>query len=156
MPLPELADLRRARSGENCPRCQKGALQQARGIEVGNIFKLGTKYSSAMQAPFTDSDGQSKPFVMGCYGIGITRTEQAAVEAAGMEAVLDDRGERAGVKFKDADLIGFPVRVTVGKGVSEGLVEVKSRDGYWQESLPIETIIPRIRTWLNGRLGLEA
>lgn len=197
--LPELADLRLARSGDSCPRCREGRLQQARGIEVGNIFKLGTKYSEAMQATFANAEGQSLPFVMGCYGIGVTRTAQAAVEAchdadgilwpvpiapyhlvivpvnttvaeqvevaerlyaearqAGIEVVLDDREERAGVKFKDADLIGFPVRVTVGKTVQDGLVEVKSRAGDWRETLPVGEAIARIRAWLDQRLEFKA
>ena len=164
--------MRLACAGDACPRCQEGLLSAAKGIEVGNTFKLGTKYSSAMQATFMDADGQEKPFVMGCYGIGVTRTAQAAVEAfhdadgirwplaiapyhlvivpvnlkdpatlewadrlyaearqLGIEAVLDDREERAGVKFKDADLIGFPFRVTLGKTLTEGLVELKHRTG---------------------------
>lgn len=162
-------DIRLAQKGELCPICG-GELDVERGIEVGNIFKLGTKYSKAMNAVFTDVDGKEKPYIMGCYGIGISRTAAAAVEsyhdengicwpitiapyhvvvvpvnvtdelqmktaqeiyekllANGIEAVLDDRDERAGVKFKDADLIGFPYRITVGKTISEGLVEFKTR-----------------------------
>ena len=172
LPLGEIVDVRLARPGDVCPRCAEGQLSSARGIEVGNTFKLGTKYSAAMGATFTDADGLDKPFVMGCYGIGVTRTAQAAVEAfhdadgirwpvaiapyhlvivpvnlkdpatlewaerlyreaakLGIEAVLDDREERAGVKFKDADLIGFPYRVTLGKTLAEGVVELKHRSG---------------------------
>ena len=165
----EFFDIRLAEKGEICVKC--GApLQVTRGIEVGNIFKLGTKYSKPMKAVFTDVDGKEKPYVMGCYGIGVSRTAAAAVEsyhdengiiwpvaiapyhvvivpvnikdelqmkvateiyeqllAKGVEAVLDDRDERPGVKFKDADLIGFPYRITVGKTIQEGNVEFKTR-----------------------------
>lgn len=168
--LPDLFDIRLAQVGEGCPECD-GHLMITKGIEVGNIFKLGTKYSKAMNATFTAEDGKEKPFIMGCYGIGISRTAAAAVERyhdehgikwpiqiapyhvvvvpvsdqdeqqmkvafdiyeklqkAGVEVVLDDRAERAGVKFKDADLIGFPYRITAGKTLSEGLVEFKIRE----------------------------
>jgi len=164
------ADIRLVERGEFCPQCGRPLLV-TRGIEVGNIFKLGTKYSKPMNAVFADVDGKTKPYVMGCYGIGISRTAAAAVEAhydeygikwpiaiapyhviivpvnivdevqmkvaielyeklqqAGVEVVLDDRDERPGVKFKDADLIGFPYRITVGKTISEGLVEFKCRE----------------------------
>ena len=169
--LPELVtDIRLVEAGDMCPVCGK-PLKVTRGIEVGNIFQLGTKYSKPMNAVFLDQNGKTQPYVMGCYGIGVTRTAAAAVEAHhddhgiiwplaiapyhavvipvstkdeqqmktandiyqtllkhGVEAVLDDRDERAGVKFKDADLIGFPYRITVGKGIAEGLVEFKSRE----------------------------
>lgn len=164
------ADIRLVERGELCPDCAR-PLAVTKGIEVGNIFKLGTKYSKPMNAIYTDVNGKTHPFVMGCYGIGISRTAAAAVEAhhdehgikwplaiapyhvvivpvniqdelqmqvasslyqilktAGVEVVLDDRDERAGVKFKDADLIGFPFRITVGKTISEGLVECKIRE----------------------------
>lgn len=163
-------DIRLVERGELCPECGK-PLFVTKGIEVGNIFKLGTKYSKPMNAVYTDVNGKTHPYVMGCYGIGISRTAAAAVEAhhdehgikwplaiapyhaiivpvniqdelqmkvanalyetlqnAGVEVVLDDRDERAGVKFKDADLIGFPYRITVGKTISEGLVECKIRE----------------------------
>lgn len=163
------ADIRLVEQGEFCPECGK-PLFVTKGIEVGNIFKLGTKYSKPMNAVYTDINGRTHPYVMGCYGIGISRTAAAAIEAhhdehgikwplsiapyhvvivpvniqdelqmkvanalyetlqnAGVEVVLDDRDERAGVKFKDADLIGFPFRITVGKTISEGLVECKIR-----------------------------
>lgn len=162
-------DIRLAEKGELCPVCSQ-PLNVTRGIEVGNIFKLGTKYSKPMNAVFADVDGKEKPYVMGCYGIGISRTAAAAVESyhdengimwpatiapyhvivvpvnikdelqmkvanelyeellkKGVEVVLDDRDERPGVKFKDADLIGFPYRITVGKTIQEGLVEFKTR-----------------------------
>ena len=164
-----VADIRLVEAGEFCPECGK-PLKVTRGIEVGNIFQLGTKYSAPMNAVYTDIDGKTKPYIMGCYGIGISRTAAAAVEAHhdengikwplaiapyhavvipvstkdelqmkvaediyktlikhGVEAVIDDRDERAGVKFKDADLIGIPLRITVGKSITEGLVEFKKR-----------------------------
>lgn len=177
--IKEYADIRLVESGELCTNC--GApLKVTRGIEVGNIFKLGTKYSKPMNAVYTAEDGKQKPYVMGCYGIGISRTAAAAVERwhdefgiiwpiqiapyhaivipvnvqdelqtktakeiyqklsdAGVEVVIDDRNERAGVKFKDADLIGFPYRITIGKTISEGLVEFKAR-----KSSDIEKISP--------------
>ena len=168
--LPEkIADVRLVEEHDKCVDCGSD-LKVTRGIEVGNIFKLGTKYSKAMNATFTDKDGQEKPFIMGCYGIGISRTAAAAVERhhdefgikwpeaiapykvivvpvsdqeeeqvkvaediynklleAGVEVILDDRSERAGVKLKDADLIGIPYRITVGKTIKDGLVEFKTR-----------------------------
>lgn len=168
--MPEIvADIRLAQAGEGCPVCS-GRLQITKGIEVGNIFKLGTKYSKAMNATFTDEDGKEKAFIMGCYGIGITRTAAAAIERfhdewgikwpvaiapyhlvivpvniadtlqvevakefyekfndKGIEVLFDDRDERAGVKFKDADLIGIPVKIVVGKTINEGNVEIKIR-----------------------------
>ncbi len=163
-------DIRLVEAGELCPQCGR-PLKVTKGIEVGNIFQLGTKYSKPMKAFYLDENGKAQPYIMGCYGIGISRTAAAAVEAhhdehgikwpisiapyhvvivpvnikdelqmkvagemyekllsAGVEVVLDDRDERAGVKFKDADLIGFPFRVTVGKTINDGLVEYKVRE----------------------------
>ncbi len=162
-------DISVVKPGETCVDCGE-ALKVTRGIEVGNIFQLGTKYSKPMNALYTDENGKTHPYIMGCYGIGVTRTAAAAVERyhddfgiiwpleiapyhavvvpvntndeeqvclaeeiykklldAGVEVVLDDRNDRAGVKFKDADLIGYPFRITVGKTISEGLVEFKQR-----------------------------
>jgi prolyl-tRNA synthetase len=163
-------DLKVARQGDACPRCD-GRLTATRGIEVGHIFKLGTKYSEAMNAAFLDPEGQDRLMVMGCYGIGVGRTIAAAIEqnndengmalpfaiapfevevlpvnvshaesmetAAGLykalldkgvDALLDDRDERPGVKFKDCDLIGFPLRIAVGeRGLKEGMVDIKTR-----------------------------
>ena len=168
--LPSLiTDIRLVEEKDKCVDCGS-ELKVTKGIEVGNIFKLGTKYSKAMNATFTDKDGQEKPFIMGCYGIGISRTAAAAVErhhdehgiiwplsiapyrvivvpvsdqdevqmktaeeiykkllADKIEVIIDDRSERAGVKLKDADLIGIPYRITVGKTIKEGLVEFKNR-----------------------------
>jgi prolyl-tRNA synthetase len=166
-----VADLRNAESGEPCPKCGAGTLTTYDGIEVGNTFMLGTKYSEALGARFLDEAGDEKPCIMGSYGIGITRSAQAAVEAnhdadgiiwpfalapyqilvlplnmakpelvaaaekiyadfseAGFDVLLDDREERGGVKFKDADLIGIPLQVIVGeRGLKKGQVEVKVR-----------------------------
>ena len=164
------ADIRLVEKGEKCPDCGE-PLFVTKGIEVGNIFQLGTKYSEKMNAVFTDENGKERPFIMGCYGIGISRTAAAAVERhhdefgikwplaiapyhvdvvpvnigeekqmkiaekiynklleKRVEAVIDDRDERAGVKFKDSELIGFPFRITAGKTVDEGLVEFKIRE----------------------------
>ena len=164
-----VADLKMIKEGDPCPKC--GApVKMARGIEVGQVFKLGTKYSESMHAYFKDENMNEKPLIMGCYGIGVTRTMSAIVEqhhddngiiwpvsvapyhviitlvnskdetqcalaeelhdtllARGMEVILDDRDERAGVKFKDADLMGIPVRITVGKKACDRIVEYKLR-----------------------------
>ncbi len=174
------ADLIVAEPGDACPSCG-GALSAARGIEVSQVFQLGTKYSEAMGATFMDEAGAEHPFVMGCYGVGITRSLAAVIEqhhdehgivwpmsiaplevavlplqvgddtvspvaeeiaralaAADIETIIDDRDERAGVKFADADLIGWPVQVVVGKrGVAEGVVEVKTRASGLRESIAI-------------------
>ena len=182
----QYADIRLVEAGDFCPECGK-PLKVTKGIEVGNIFKLGTKYSKPMNAVYLDQNGKSHPYIMGCYGIGISRTAAAAVEAhyddngikwpisiapyhvvivpvniqdklqmevaekmyeelkkAGVEVVLDDRDERAGVKFKDADLIGFPYRVTVGKTINEGLVEYKTRETGEIEKVTPETAIEHL------------
>ncbi|MBI3798955.1 MAG: proline--tRNA ligase [Deltaproteobacteria bacterium] len=169
--LLRFADLRQARAGDACPRCQGGVFTAHRGIEVGQTFYLGTKYSTALNATYLDAQGQQHPMEMGCYGIGITRTVAAAIEqhhdgngiiwpaplapvdvyivpvnwndaairqtaeelytklgGAGLEVLLDDRDERPGVKFKDADLLGIPLRVTIGtKTLARGMVELKGR-----------------------------
>ncbi len=166
----EFADIRLAGDGDSCPRCGK-SLSTTRGIEVGHIFKLGTKYSKSMNAVYLDEDGKSIEMVMGCYGIGVGRTVAAAIEQShdkdgiifpaaiapfsvivvpvnvtdegqmkiaekiyqdllekGIDVIIDDRDERAGIKFKDADMVGIPVRVTVGKfAVKENSVDIKLR-----------------------------
>ena len=169
----QFADLRRACDGDPCPRCSSHvALRHA--IEVGHVFKLGTKYSEALAARFLDAGEQLHPIIMGCYGIGINRILAAlietnydkagiiwpvalapyevivipvnvmepesrrvgeelhdALESAGIDVLLDDRDQRAGVKFKDADLIGLPLRVVIGeRGLKQGKIEVKWR---WDE-----------------------
>ncbi len=166
----QFADIRQAVAGDNCPRCS-GKLESWRGIEVGHVFKLGTKYSEALNASVLDDQGKAVTLVMGCYGIGVGRTVAAAIEQnhdengmmlpmplapfqvtvlmlnpkddevrsasesiyqqltdAGVEVLLDDRNERPGIKFKDADLVGIPLRITVGaKTLADGLVELKDR-----------------------------
>lgn len=164
-----VADIRVVVTGDECPKCG-GSIKSEQGIEVGHIFKLGTKYSDALGLKYLDENGKHQTVIMGCYGIGVTRCLAAAVEqmhddngiiwpvsiapyqaivvpanykseeqmqaaeklydeltAAGIEVLLDDRSERAGVKFKDADLIGIPVRVVVGKKIGESVVEYKER-----------------------------
>ena len=186
-------DLRTVTAGEPCPKCGK-SLKIRRAIEVGHVFKLGTKYSSKLGATFLDADGQRKPLVMGCYGIGITRTLQAIIEqdndkdgiiwplsvapyqvcitplavkpdsqamqlaekfyaeltAQGVEVILDDRDERPGVKFKDADLVGFPIRIALGdKSLAKGEVEIKPRAGALQ-SVKIDTAVAEVLKRLRG------
>lgn len=164
-----VADVKTVKPGETCPRCG-GKLHSARGIEVGHIFKLGTKYSQALNATYLDDKGESKVMIMGCYGIGVSRTLASAIEqnndefgiiwpsalapyvvdvipaniknedqvkvaeeiynallADGIDSMIDDRDERPGFKFKDADLIGFPFKVVSGKKAGEGIVELKIR-----------------------------
>ena len=182
-----VGDFRNVTIGEKCPECGK-EITISRGTEVGHIFKLGTKYSESMGATFIDEDGKAKPFIMGCYGIGVTRTvasiieqhhdengiiwplevapyhvsvipanvknEEQATKAEeiynelrkmGVEALLDDRKERAGVKFKDSELMGIPMRITVGKMIGEGQVEFKLRNGGEVETLSIEEVYNRVR-----------
>jgi prolyl-tRNA synthetase len=173
-------DLRTVGAGEPCAKCGK-SLKIRRAIEVGHVFKLGTKYSDKFSAQYLDEAGNRKPCVMGCYGIGVTRTLQAVIEqgndkdgiiwplnvapyticitplavapdsaamklaekyyaeltARGVEVILDDRDERPGVKFKDADLVGFPIRLAIGeKSLAKGEVEIKPRGGAVQ---PVKT-----------------
>ena len=180
----EFTDIRLVEAGELCPQCGK-PLKVTRGIEVGNIFQLGTKCSKPMNAVYLDQNGKAQPYIMGCYGIGISRTAAAAVEAHhddwgikwpvsiapyhaivvpvstndetqmkvaeeiykklqenGIEIVIDDRNERPGVKFKDADLIGFPYRITVGKTITDGKVEFVTREtGEKVEMTPDEAVV---------------
>jgi prolyl-tRNA synthetase len=191
---PELvADIRLAREGDPCPRC--GApLVIKRGIEVGHIFKLGTKYSEPMACNFLDGKGETHPMIMGCYGLGVGRTIAAAVEqnhdengiiwprplapfevelialnpdvkavndaaeklyaelgAAGIEVFYDDRDERPGVKFNDADLIGFPLRVVVGKkGVEHGQVELSLRRDRAKIPVPLAAAVAKAKELLAG------
>ncbi len=188
------ADLRKVKAADLCPRCGK-ILETKRGIEVGHCFKLGTKYSKSMKANFLDQDGKEKPFVMGCYGIGVSRIMAAAIEqshdehgiiwpqalapfevvmvlanvsdegqksaaekiyqdllAKGCDVLLDDRDERAGVKFKDADLIGIPWRITVGKSLLEGMVEIKKRS----EKDPLKVKVDDCVKTMMEKLGKKA
>ncbi|MCK6570903.1 proline--tRNA ligase [Myxococcota bacterium] len=181
-------DLRMAADGDACPRCG-GTMKGFRGIEVGHVFYLGTKYSKAMNCAFLNETGDEKPMVMGCYGIGVTRIMAAAIEQnhdadgicwpvaiapfhvailplqmnvpevvaaaeklyaelsdAGFEVLLDDREERAGSKFKDADLIGIPFRLAIGaRGLQEGIVELKHRRGGEVVKVPVGDVISQIR-----------
>ena len=188
----QVAPIRLITAADGCPEC--GApVQLTRGIEVGQVFQLGTKYSEALQASFLDKDGKAKPFVMGCYGIGVTRTMAAAIEqyhdergilwpvaiapyeavilplnmkdevmvttarelytqlsADSSEIVLDDRPERAGVKFNDADLIGYPVQIVVGKDTkTKGTVEIKVRRTGVKEVVPVRTAVGRVQSILR-------
>ncbi len=191
--IDQVADLRLVEAGEPCPKCG-GKLETARGIEVGQIFQLGIKYSEALNARYTDENGKEQFFVMGCYGIGVTRTMAAAIEqnydengiiwpitiapaqvviipvstkdetqlreaevlyhrclAAGIETILDDRDERAGVKFKDADLVGYPVRVTVGRRtIQENSVDIKLRHSGEEQAVNKEDAVERIKQLVNS------
>jgi prolyl-tRNA synthetase len=185
LPHAKVAELRTARAGEGCPRCD-GTLDVYRALEVGHIFKLGTKYSVSMRANVLLADGSQAPIVMGSYGIGVERILAAAVELhhddkgivmplaiapyhatvltlgkepelaraaeqvcaalgeAGVEVLYDDRDERAGVKFNDADLVGIPIRIAVGrKGLAEGKVEWKLRSSSQVELLPLAEVAGR-------------
>lgn len=176
---PTSLDLRNARAGDVCQHNPESRLTEKRGIEVGHIFQLGRKYSEAMESRFTNENGKTEPFWMGCYGIGVSRLAQAAVEQhhddsgicwptaiapfeaivvvaniqddtqaqlgealyselqnAGVDVLIDDRKERAGVKFKDADLIGIPWRIVVGRDASEGTVELVCRSSREVQKLP--------------------
>jgi prolyl-tRNA synthetase len=182
------ADLRTVASGERCPRCEEGTLDVYKGMEVGHIFKLGTKYSESMGARVLDAGGKEVPIVMGSYGIGVERIISAAVELnhdadgiiwpksiapfdavvtvtnvkqpeireagerlyeelrrAGLEVLIDDRDERAGVKFKDADLVGIPFRVTVGKKITDGLVELFDRSTRQSTDVSIDAVASRLQ-----------
>ncbi len=187
-----LEDIRRADQGDACPECH-APMGISHGIEVGHVFQLGTKYSKALDATFLDDDGQEKPCIMGCYGIGINRIAAAAVErfadddgivwppsiapfqvcvmplnsdseevaraaeeayenllADGIDVIMDDRDESPGSKFKDADLIGFPIRVVVGRGyLNSGELEVQVRKTGAQEDVAPEALSGRMRELLN-------
>jgi prolyl-tRNA synthetase len=193
-------DLREAMAGDPCPRCE-GKLESWRGIEVGHVFKLGTKYSDKMHATVLDDQGKERTLIMGCYGIGIGRTAAAAIEqnhdengiiwpmplapfqvivtllnpndetvlgagealydqlvAEGLEVLLDDRDERPGSKFKDAELLGIPLRVTVGaRGLKEQSFELQDRQTGEKSMLPVDgaasTIATQVRAALFASLG---
>ena len=182
------ADLRTVNSGEACPRCDSGALEVFKGMEIGHIFKLGTKYSDSMGARVLTADGKEVPIVMGSYGIGVERIITAAIEQnhdgdgiiwpksispfdvvvtitnikdeklrdaaekvytdlrhAGLEVLLDDRDERAGVKFKDADLIGIPYRITLGKKIADGIVELFDRRAKQSQDVKLDEVVPHVQ-----------
>jgi prolyl-tRNA synthetase len=183
----KVGDYRNAIEGDKCPKCE-GQITIARGIEVGHIFKLGTKYSESMGATVIGEDGKNQPLVMGCYSIGINRTMAAIIEQhhdengikwpisvapyqvvvvpvsikdeeqmriaeeiynslkeIGVEVLMDDRNERVGVKFKDLDLIGIPMRITVGKKISEGKIEFKLRCEGENEIVELGSVIDRVK-----------
>jgi len=183
----QVADLRQVTREDKCPACG-GELELTKGIEVGHIFKLGDSYSKALNATFQDSNSEEQNFIMGCYGIGVSRTVAAAIEQNhddngiifplplapfqviilnldpkieeisratelfyrrlqehGLEVMLDDRDERPGIKFKDADLIGIPYRITIGKRfVQEGEVEIRTRKDGRTQSLPLDKALKEV------------
>jgi prolyl-tRNA synthetase len=193
----EILDLRLAQAGDECPRCGRGRYQSFRGIEVGHVFYLGTKYSESMRSTYLDADGKEQPMIMGCYGIGITRTLAAAIEQhhdddgirwpmsiapyhalvvplqmrdehvqrtgeeiyqalreRGVEVVLDDRDLRPGIKFKDADLLGIPLRVTVGqKTLADGKVEIKHRAEREVLLVPVAEAAARVAERISAELA---
>ncbi|GGN40319.1 proline--tRNA ligase [Deinococcus daejeonensis] len=193
--LPEEVDVRQARAGEAALHDDTQLLQSARGIEVGHVFQLDTRYSAAMNATFTAADGSERPFRMGCYGIGVSRLAQAVAEqlsderglvwpdalapfhahlivvdvrsgaqqeaartlyaalrVAGLAPLLDDRDERAGAKFADADLLGVPYRVTLGRTLERGEVELKDRRSGETLTLPLA----EVAGWLSARFRERA
>ena len=192
-PLPTtIVDIQKALVGDRAIHDPTQTLETARGIEVGHIFQLGTKYSAAMGATFTNEQGEEQPLVMGCYGVGVSRLAQAAVEQSydkdgiiwpvaiapyhaiicvpnitdaqqmevaerlyselnqmGVETILDDRDERAGVKFKDADLIGIPYRIVTGRSLKDGKVEVVQRATKQSQDIAVESVGATIREWIR-------
>jgi len=192
-----IADLRTIEAGDVCPRCGQ-PVETTRGVEVGHIFKLGKKYTEALDCTYLDENGKAQTSIMGCYGIGVNRTLAAVIEqysdengiiwpvsaapyqvivvpvnmaneeqaalaekiyselrAKGIEVLMDDRDERPGVKFKDADLIGIPVRITVGKKASEGLVEYKLRKSQEVLEISAEQAVQDACTWIADELAFE-
>lgn len=196
-PLPEVVDVRKAQAGDRCLLNPDQILETARGIEIGHIFQLGLKFSLPMRATFTDEQGSEQPLWMGCYGIGVSRLAQAAVEqshdangiiwpvaiapyhvvvvvpnisdpeqmsvaeklvqdlaAAGIETLWDDRDERAGVKFKDADLIGIPYRLTTGRSLKQGKVELTERASGQATEIPIEEVVTTLKERIEAALAV--
>jgi prolyl-tRNA synthetase len=186
--IDQWSDLRTVTSGEACPRCETGVLEVYKAMEIGHIFKLGTKYSESMGATVLNKEGKPVPIIMGSYGIGVERIITAAVEQsfdengiiwpktiapfdvvvtitnvkdeklreagdklyqdlqhAGLEVLLDDRDERAGVKFKDADLIGIPYRITLGKKIVDGMVELFDRRTKQSEDVKLDEIVAQVQ-----------
>ena len=192
-----MADIRVVVAGDGCPRCSGGSMEVWRGIEVGHVFKLGTKYSKALRAVYLDADGKEQTIFMGCYGIGVSRTVAACIEQnhdangiifplpiapfhcivsalsvkeepviaaseeiyrrlneAGVEVLLDDRDERPGFKFKDADLIGIPLRIVVGaKNLAEGKVELKYRRSGEVEQVSIDEAVAKVSALVQEALA---
>jgi prolyl-tRNA synthetase len=194
--LPALTvDIRKAKLGDRSRHDSTQTLQTARGIEAGHIFQLGTKYSQTMGATYTNEQGEEKPLVMGCYGVGVSRLAQSAVEqsydkdgiiwpvaiapyhaiitipnikdaqqiaiaeklytelnSSGVETLLDDRDERAGVKFKDADLIGIPFRIVTGRAITNGKVEVVKRANRESQEIVIEEVVNTLQQWIKDAI----
>ncbi len=189
-----ICDVRKAKAGDICVHDKNQKLQECRGIEIGHIFQLGKKYSESLNATFTNERGTEDPFWMGCYGIGISRLAQAAVEQnhddlgiiwpasiapfeviivianiknndqlklaeeiyqklieSGIDALLDDRDERAGIKFKDADLIGIPWRIVAGREATSGLVELHNRKNKTTESLDLISVSKKLSEEFNNK-----
>lgn len=189
-------DLRTAVAGDRAQHDPGQIIQTARGIEIGHIFQLGSKYSKALGATYTNEDGKDVPLEMGCYGVGVSRLAQAAVEqsydengivwpvaiapyhaivvvpninaedqmaaaeklydelnAAGVETLLDDRKERAGSKFKDAELIGIPFRVVTGRSLKAGKVEVVKRASGEAEEIPLDQVVSTLKDWIAAEVG---
>jgi prolyl-tRNA synthetase len=195
-PLPAtVVGVRTAKKGDRAVHNPEQTLQSARGIEVGHIFQLGTKYSQAMGATYTSEQGEEMPFVMGCYGVGVSRLAQSAVEQSydkdgiiwpvaiapyhaiisipnisdaqqvevaeklyaelnqsGIETLLDDRDERAGVKFKDADLIGIPYRIVPGRSLKAGKVEVVERATHQSHEILIDEVNSTLKQWIDAAI----
>lgn len=190
-----IVDLRKAQKGDRAVHDPEQILQSARGIEVGHIFQLGIKYSQAMGATFSNEQGEELPLVMGCYGVGVSRLAQSAVEQsydkdgiiwpvaiapyqviiaipnisddqqveiaeklytelnqAGIETLLDDRNERAGVKFKDADLIGIPYRIVTGRSIKSGKVELVERATHNAQEIAIEDVVSTLKQNIKAAL----
>ncbi|MEG3902650.1 proline--tRNA ligase [Microcoleus sp. B4-C5] len=196
-PLPAtVVGVRTAKKGDRAVHNPEQTLQSARGIEVGHIFQLGTKYSQAMGATYTSEQGEEMPFVMGCYGVGVSRLAQSAVEQSydkdgiiwpvaiapyhaiisipnisdaqqvevaeklyaelnqsGIETLLDDRDERAGVKFKDADLIGIPYRIVPGRSLKAGKVEVVERANHQSHEILIDEVNSTLKQWIEAAIN---
>ncbi len=196
-PLPSVnVDVQKAMVGDRAIHDPSQLMETARGIEVGHIFQLGTKYSAAMGATFTNEQGEEQPLVMGCYGVGVSRLAQAAVEQSydkdgiiwpiaiapyhaiicvpniadaqqmevaerlytelnqmGVETILDDRDERAGVKFKDADLIGIPFRIVTGRSLKDGKVEVVQRATKQSQDIAVGDVGETIKQWIAAGSG---
>jgi len=191
----KISDLRKVADGDLCEKCGK-KLNLIKAIEIGHIFKLGTKYSKAMSATFLDENGETKPIIMGSYGIGLGRILSAAIElysdndgicwpisiapfevivtalnmsdekisstaekiyselsARGVDVLFDDREMQAGAKFKDADLIGAPIRITVGKGITKSVVEIVNRRSKVKTEIPIEDAIAKTIELKNKLFG---
>ena len=190
----QVVDVRKAKAGDRAVHNPSQIIKSARGIEVGHIFQLGTKYSQALGATYTNEQGEEVPLVMGCYGLGVSRLAAAAVEQsydqdgmiwpvaiapyhviisipnvadtdqvkaaeelynqmnqAGIETLLDDRDERAGVKFKDADLIGIPYRIVTGRSLRSGKVEVVERANRKSHEIALDQVTPTLKQWIDQK-----